>query len=90
MEFENALKNGDSIKLGNLYTIDAEILNSGSPSTVGRDNIIKDFGSMIRDSITGLVLQLLVYGEMTNCLLNKVQVFGLTLMEKSCRVADTR
>ena len=52
-EFENALKKGDSLELGNLYTIDAEILNNGSPSTVGRDNIIKDFGSMIRDSITG-------------------------------------
>jgi ketosteroid isomerase-like protein len=52
-EFENALKKGDSLKLGNLYTIDAEILNNGSPSTVGRDNIIKNFGSMIRDSITG-------------------------------------
>ena len=51
--FENALKKGDSLELGNLYTIDAEILNNGSPSTIGRDNIIKNFGSMIRDSITG-------------------------------------
>ena len=51
--FENALKNGDSIEIGNLYTIDAEILNNGSPSTVGIDNIVKDFGEMIRDSITG-------------------------------------
>ncbi len=51
-DFENALKNRDSIEIGNLYTIDAEILNNGSPSTVGRDNIVKSFGEMIRDSIT--------------------------------------
>ena len=48
-EYEGHLKNGDSIALGNMYVEDAEII----PSTVGRDNIIKVFGSMIRDSITG-------------------------------------
>ena len=48
-EYENHLKNGDSIALGGMYMIDAEII----PSTVGRENIIKVFGSMIRDSITG-------------------------------------
>ena len=48
-EYENHLQNGDSIALGNMYTEDAEII----PSTVGRKNIIKVFGSMIRDSITG-------------------------------------
>ena len=48
-EYENLLKNGDSIALGGMYMIDAEII----PSTVGRENIIKVFGSMIRDSITG-------------------------------------
>ncbi|MCX2719760.1 YybH family protein [Lentiprolixibacter aurantiacus] len=48
-EYENHLQNGDSIALGNMYTEDAEII----PSTVGRDNIIRVFGSMIRDSITG-------------------------------------
>ncbi|MGB5378763.1 YybH family protein [Muriicola sp.] len=48
-EYENSLQNGDSIALGNMYTVDAEII----PSTVGRKNIIKVFGSMIRDSITG-------------------------------------
>ena len=51
--FENALKNGDSTAIGNLYTVDAKILNHGSPSTVGRDEIVKAFGEMIRDSITG-------------------------------------
>lgn len=52
-DYENALKKGNLIDLGNLYTTDAEILNNGSPSTVGRDNILKSFGGMIRDSITG-------------------------------------
>ena len=48
-EFENHLKIGDSIALGEMYMVDAEII----PHTVGRENIIKVFGSMIRDSITG-------------------------------------
>jgi len=48
-EYENHLQNGDSIALGNMYMEDAEII----PSTVGRENIIKAFGSMIRDSIIG-------------------------------------
>ncbi len=48
-EYESHLQNGDSIALGDMYMIDAEII----PSTVGRENIIKAFGSMIRDSITG-------------------------------------
>jgi ketosteroid isomerase-like protein len=48
-QYENYLKNGDSVALGNMYTEDAEII----PSTVGRDNIVKVFAGMIRDSITG-------------------------------------
>ena len=48
-EYENHLRNGDSIALGNMYLENAEII----PSTVGRNNIIKVFGNMIRDSITG-------------------------------------
>lgn len=48
-EYENHLKNGDSIALGNMYMKNAEII----PSTVGRENITKTFGSYIRDSITG-------------------------------------
>ncbi|WP_370479822.1 YybH family protein [Tamlana flava] len=48
-EFEKNLQNGDSIALGNMYMADAVIM----PSTVGRENIVKNFGSMIRDSITG-------------------------------------
>ena len=48
-EFEANLKNGDSMALGEMYTADAIIM----PSTLGRENIVKNFGSMIRDSITG-------------------------------------
>ena len=48
-EYENHLRNGDSIALGNMYTEDAEII----PSVVGRENIIKTFGANIRNNITG-------------------------------------
>ena len=48
-EFERHLENGDSIALGNMYMDDAKIM----PSVVGRDNIIKNFGGMIRYGITG-------------------------------------
>lgn len=48
-EFEKHLQNGDSIALGNMYMANAVIM----PSTVGRDNIVSNFGGMIRDSITG-------------------------------------
>jgi hypothetical protein len=34
-DYENHLKNGDSIALGNMYMENAEII----PSTVGRENI---------------------------------------------------
>jgi len=48
-EYESLLQKGDSISLGDMYTLDAEIL----PSTIGRENIIKAFGRMIRNGITG-------------------------------------
>jgi ketosteroid isomerase-like protein len=48
-EYENHLKNGDSIALGNMYMENAEII----PSTVGRENIIKAFGGYILNGITG-------------------------------------
>jgi len=51
--FENSLKKGDSVAIGNLYCIDAKLMNHGSPSTIGRTDIVKAFGEMIRDSITG-------------------------------------
>ena len=48
-EYEKLLQKGDSIALGDMYMVDAEII----PSTVGRQNIIKAFGRMIQDSVTG-------------------------------------
>jgi ketosteroid isomerase-like protein len=48
-DYENYLRNGDSIALGHMYTEDAEII----PSTVGRDNIINVFGNMIKGGTTG-------------------------------------
>jgi ketosteroid isomerase-like protein len=50
--FESSLKKGDSVALGNLYCTDARLLNHGSPSTIGRNDIVKVFGDMIRDSTT--------------------------------------
>jgi len=51
--FESALKKGDSAAIRNLFCIDARLLNHGSPSTVGRADIVKSLAEMIRDSITG-------------------------------------
>lgn len=50
--YENNLKKGDSLALGNMYTADAEIFTHGAPSTIGRQNIINSYGEMIRDSLT--------------------------------------
>ncbi len=48
-EYERHLQNEDSIALGNMYLMHAEVI----PSTVGRENITKVFGRMIRNNITG-------------------------------------
>jgi hypothetical protein len=48
-EYERHLRNEDSVALGNMYLMDAEVI----PSTVGRENITKVFGKMIRNNITG-------------------------------------
>jgi ketosteroid isomerase-like protein len=48
-EYEYHLQNEDSIALGNMYLLEAEVI----PTTVGRENITKVFGRMIRDSLTG-------------------------------------
>ena len=50
--FVDALSKSDSLALGNLYTIDAKILNHGSPSTIGRPAIIKDYGETVRSGMT--------------------------------------
>jgi len=51
--YEDAMTNGDKAAFGNLYTEDAEIFHDGSPSTIGRQNIVKVFEGWVRDSVTG-------------------------------------
>ena len=58
-DYENLLQNGDSIALGDMYMVDAEII----PSTIGRENIIKSFGRMIRDSVTGSFITTDLWGN---------------------------
>ena len=48
-EYEDYLEKGDSMALGNMYTADAKII----PSVNGRENIVKVFSGMIKDSIIG-------------------------------------
>jgi len=50
--YEDALATGDLQAFGQMYTVDAEILHNGSPSTLGRESIVRVFEGMIRDSIT--------------------------------------
>lgn len=52
-KYTAALKRGDSIALGNLYTADAKIFNHASPTTVGRAAIVHFYGGMIRAGVTG-------------------------------------
>ena len=46
-DYENHLRNRDSLALGEMYMENAEIM----PATAGRGDIIKVFGAMIKDSI---------------------------------------
>ena len=52
-KYINAFSRSDSVTIGNLYSMDAEILNSGSPSTIGRASVTSFYGEMIRAGITG-------------------------------------
>ena len=49
-EFEDAVKVGDSIAVGDIYTQDTKIIGAYS----GRENIVKEVYEMKRDSITGI------------------------------------
>lgn len=49
-EFEDALKKGDSMAIGDIYTVDTKIIGAYS----GRENIVKEVYEMVRDSITGI------------------------------------
>lgn len=54
-EFEDAIKAGDSIAVGDLYTLDTKII----PSLTGRNSIIKEVHEMYRDSITGMSFKII-------------------------------
>jgi ketosteroid isomerase-like protein len=49
-DFEAALKAGDSIAVGDIYTIDSKIIGAYA----GRDNLIKEVHELVRDSITDI------------------------------------
>jgi len=49
-EFEDALKMGDSIAVGDIYTLDTKIIGAYA----GRENIVKEVYEMTRDSINGI------------------------------------
>ncbi len=54
-EFEDALKTGDSIAVGDIYTLDTKIIGAYS----GRENIVKEVYEMTRDSITGIKFRII-------------------------------
>ena len=62
-DYENAMANGDIELFANLYTEDAEIFHDGRPSTLGREEILKNFEGWY---VTVLLeaLKPPVYGEM--------------------------
>jgi len=49
-DFEDALKAGDSIAVGDIYTIDSKIIGSYA----GRDNLISEVHGLVQDSITDI------------------------------------
>lgn len=49
-DFEEALKAGDSIAVGDIYTIDSKIIGAYA----GRDNLIKEVHELVLDSITDI------------------------------------
>ena len=54
-EFEDALKIGDSIAVGDIYTIDTKIIGAYT----GRENIVKEVYEMTRDSINGIKFRII-------------------------------
>ena len=49
-DFEEALKAGDSIAVGDIYTLDSKIIGAYA----GRDKLIKEVHELVRDSITDI------------------------------------
>jgi ketosteroid isomerase-like protein len=54
-EFEDALRIGDSIAVGDIYTLDTKIIGAYS----GRENIVKEVYEMTRDSINGVKFRII-------------------------------
>ena len=54
-EFEDALKIGDSIAVGDIYTKDTKIIGAYS----GRENIVKEVYEMTLDSLTGIKFRII-------------------------------
>ena len=54
-DFEDALKAGDSIAVGDIYTLDTKIIGAYS----GRENIVKEVYEMTRDSLTGIKFRII-------------------------------
>jgi ketosteroid isomerase-like protein len=54
-EFEDALKSGDSIAVGDIYTMDTKIIGAYA----GRNNLIKEVHEMVQDSITGISFKII-------------------------------
>ena len=54
-DFEDALKAGDSIAVGDIYTIDSKIIGAYA----GRDNLIKEVHELVRNSITDIRFQII-------------------------------
>lgn len=46
--FMDLFRKGDSIGVANVYTVDAKVMNAGSPAAQGRDSIIEFFGKIFR------------------------------------------
>ena len=53
--FEKALKERDSIAVGDIYTLDTKIIGAYA----GRNNIIKEAHEMAQDSITGIKFRII-------------------------------
>ena len=54
-DFEEALKAGDSIAVGDIYTIDSKIIGAYA----GRANLIKEVHELVRDSITDIKFKII-------------------------------
>jgi len=54
-DFEEALKAGDSIGVGDIYTIDSKIIGAYA----GRDNLVKEVHELVRDSITDIRFEII-------------------------------